>query len=95
MLSIVSESNGDVVHIHGDLAGLEALEQALRRVREQVAAGVCEDNHLFSNSWGGKDLTETMLESERETGARQVQHLKLFGWTDEWSVKHGLSPNAR
>lgn len=91
MLSIVSEPNGDVVHIHGDIAGLEALELALRRLREQVAAGVCEDDHFFSPPWGGKELTETMLESERQMGANQVHHLKLFGWTDEWSVKHGLA----
>lgn len=91
MLSIISDPAGNVVHIHGDLAGLEMLERAVAQLREVVASGGCQDSHLFSPAWGGGDLTETMLDQERSAGWAQVNHLKLFGWTEDWSVRHGLS----
>ena len=90
MLSIVSEREGDVVYIHADLAGLEVLERSLKRLRELVAQGECEHDHLFTESWGGHGLTETMLEKERSSGCKQVHHLQLYGWNDEWARKHGL-----
>jgi len=94
MLSIVSDPAGDVVHIHGDLAGLEVLERAVAQLKEIVAAGGCQDSHLFSASWGGSELTETMLEQEHSAGWTQVNHIKLFGWTQDWSARHGLSSDA-
>jgi len=91
MLSIVVEPAGDAVYVHADLAGLEALERAVSALRQRVAAGHCEDSHLFTPAWGGNELTESMLSQERSSGCSQVHHLKFFGWTDEWSRKHGLA----
>lgn len=91
MLSIVVEPAGDVVYVHADLAGLEALERAVSALRKRVASGDCEDSHLFTPAWGGKELTESMLSQERSSGCIQVHHLKLFGWTDGWSENHGLA----
>jgi len=94
MLSIVAEPAGDVVYLHADLAGLEALEHAISSLRQRVANGECEDSHLFSQAWGGGDLMETMLSQEQSSGCTQVHHLKFYGWTDEWAHKHGLSKDA-
>ena len=94
MLSIVTDAAGDVVYVHGDLQGLEALEHAIAALRRQVENGECEDSHLFAPSWGGSDLTESMLLQEQSSGCKQVHHLKLYGWTDEWAHKHGLSKDA-
>ena len=94
MLSIVAESTGDVVYIHADLAGLEALERAISALRQRVKNGECEDSHLFTEAWGGDDLTESMLSQEQSSGCTQVHHLKLYGWTSEWAVKHSLSQGA-
>ena len=94
MLSIVAEQSGDVVYLHADLAGLEALEKAISSLRQRVGKGECEDSHLFSESWGGAELTESMLLQEQSSGCRQVHHLKLYGWTLDWAHKHGLSKDA-
>jgi hypothetical protein len=94
MLSIAAEPTSDVVYLHADLAGLEALERAISSLRQRVANGECEDRHLFSQAWGGGELTETMLSQEQSSGCKQVHHLKLYGWTDEWAHKHGLAKGA-
>ena len=31
-----------------------------------------------------------MLAQEREKGCKQVHHVKIYGWTDEWASKLGL-----
>jgi len=94
MLSVVANPEGDVLHIHGDVAGLLRLEREVRRLRELAERGECEDGHLLSESWGAGDLTETMLSNEQVNGWRQVHHVKVFGWSAEWSNRHGLSPTA-
>jgi len=83
-----------VLHIHGDAAGLLSLEREVRRLRELAERGECEDAHLFSEAWGGGELAQIMLENERSAEWRQVHHLKLFGWSAEWSERHGLSASA-
>lgn len=90
MLSVVSGPGGDVVYIHADLEGLEALERSISALRRHVAEGRCEHDHFFTEAWGGSELSATMLEQERTDRCRQVHHLKLYGWTEEWSEKHGL-----
>lgn len=94
MLSVVTEQDGDVVYVHADLEGLETLERSISALRRRVAQGECEHDHFFTETWGGSELTETMLPQERTDGCKQVHHLKLYGWSDEWSKKHGLQPSA-
>lgn len=94
MLSVVVEPDGDVVYVHADLEGLEALERSISALRRHVAQGECEHEHFFSAAWGGSELTETMLEHERTDGCTQAHHFKLCGWTEEWAVKHGLLPST-
>jgi len=94
MLSVVADPNGDVVYVHADLDGLEVLERSISALRRHVAQGDCQHDHFFTVAWGGSELTETMLNQERTDGCKQVHHLKLYGWPDEWSKKYGLLPNA-
>ena len=50
----------------------------------------CEHDHFFTQSWGGSDLTESMLEREQKDGCEQVHHVKMYAWTEEWKNKHKL-----
>jgi hypothetical protein len=90
MISIVTSAEGDIVHVHADKQGLSLLERAVAQLRLSAEKGDCGHEHLFSASWGGRELSETALGEERLAGYRQVHHLKLFGWTDEWARRHEL-----
>lgn len=90
MLSIVTEPNGDVVYVHADSAGIVELEAAVARLKKRLLAGDCPHDHLMSASWGGGELSETMLAEEQGKGCRQVHHITLYGWNEEWARKHGL-----
>jgi hypothetical protein len=90
MLSVATEATGDMVYIHADLAGIEALQKALSVIKQRLELGECAHDHLSSLAWGGRDLTESMLTNERSSGCKQVHHIKLYGWTGEWVQKHGL-----
>ena len=90
MLSIITSKDGDVVHVHADQDGLNRLANIVARLQKQLAEGACEDAHLFSESWGTGELTESMLSQEAEHQFHQVHHLKFHSWTEEWRIKHGL-----
>jgi Immunity protein 32 len=94
MLSIVTDKDGDVVYMHADKSGLEKMQRVVARLLKHLEDDDCEHDHLFSESWAGDELSETMLDQERQTGCKQVSHLKVYGWTDEWAVKHGLKASA-
>jgi hypothetical protein len=90
LLSVVAEKSGDVVHIHTDELGLERLARVIDDLRAKLRAGECDHDHLFTEAWAGGELTETMLAQDRESGATQVHHVKIYAWTSEWKAKHGL-----
>ena len=90
LLSVVTEKGGDIVHIHGDEVGLERLARIIEAVREELRRGECGHDHLRTAAWAGSELTESMLAQEREAGATQVHHVKVYGWNPEWKRKHGL-----
>lgn len=90
MLSVVTEPDGDVVCIHADASGVEQLEKLVAYLKRELQTGECPHDHLHSESWGGTDLTETMLSQEKAKGCKQVHHVKVYGWTNEWASKHGL-----
>jgi hypothetical protein len=95
LLSVVTEPGGDVVYIHADHAGLEALRASIDRLLECFNQNDCHHEHLFSPDWAGWDLSTTMLEQEREAGCKTVHHIKIYAWDDEWKRKHGLWPDLR
>lgn len=90
MLSVVTEPDGDVVYVHADAAGVVQLEELVAYLKKKIEAGECPHDHLRSESWAGSELTETMLAQEKIKGCKQVHHVKVYGWTDEWASKHGL-----
>jgi len=90
LLSVVTSSDGDIVYIHTDYAGLEKLSSVIDRLKEELRQGNSDHDHLFSEEWGGSDLTLSMLETEQRENCRQVHHVKIYSWTDEWIEKYHL-----
>lgn len=90
MLSIICGRDGDVVYIHADSDGLAELVKTIQHLKRHLVNNECEHAHLFTSSWGGGQLDETMLQSEKDSDCKQVHHLKIYGWTTEWATKHEL-----
>jgi hypothetical protein len=90
VLSAVAEPEGDVIYIHADAAGVAMLEKVVAHLKKGLGDGDCPHDHLMSLSWGGNELTESMLAQERAKGCKQVHHVKVYGWTDEWASRHEL-----
>lgn len=88
LLSFVA--SGQYVAIHADLAGLTMFIDELEGLREQLEENDCPHTHLFALSTTSSELTQTKLDSERQ--ADTVLHVKIYGWNEEWAVKHGLKP---
>lgn len=86
ILSFATDSRGDQVFIHADVAGLDHLIRSLTYIREKVAGGTCEHDHMMTDAWGGNELTEKVTDADAHT----VHHVKIYGWTPEWIQKHGL-----
>jgi len=90
LLSFVTSDCGRMVSIHADLSGLSLLIEQLTTLRDLVSEGDCPHTHLFS--WAGDDeLTKSKLENQSQE-VNIVDHVKIYGWNDEWAVKHGLRP---
>jgi hypothetical protein len=88
LLSFVTDDSGGMVSIHMDLNGADRLIETLSELRDSLLKNDCPHDHLFSDD----GLTMTMLATqENETNA--VGHVKIYGWNDEWAVKHGLRPH--
>ena len=90
LLSVVANQDGTMISVHADLRGLDFLINSLSLLRRLVAEGRCEDLHLFSDSALGGELSRTKLVAEVETTI--VEHLKVYGWTEEWATNHKLLP---
>jgi hypothetical protein len=90
LLSLSSSPDGDEVNLHADSEGLAILIEQLKSLKNALESDEAPHSHLMSESWGMNDLTESMLNSERKDGCRQVQHIKLYAWSKEWKTKHDL-----
>ncbi len=91
LLSFVTDSDGGYLAVHADLAGVTMLIDELEFLREQLAQNDCPHIHLFSTDSVGKELTTTKLGSDKGED-NVVHHVKVYGWNEEWAVKHGLKP---
>lgn len=89
LLSVVSNSDGDMVSIHLDLKGVENLIAELESLKDVLLKNENEHTHLFSEDWGGYHLTTTKLEHQ-EVEVNQVHHVKIYAWNDEWKHKYKL-----
>ncbi|AAQ58916.1 Imm32 family immunity protein [Chromobacterium violaceum] len=90
LLSICSSETGDSVHMHANLQGLIILQDAIINLQRKLLADQSDHEHFRSADWAGYELTTSMLESEYNSNCKQVHHLELFAWTDEWREKHKL-----
>ena len=88
ILSFATDKDCDQIFIHADVLGLDHLIRSLTHIRQKVAAGICEHDHMMTDAWGGNELTETVTDAD----AHIVHHVKIYGWTPEWVQQHGLRP---
>jgi hypothetical protein len=87
ILNLTRDKNG-VVHLHADRGGLSELITRLEKIKNKLEEGICEHDHLFTEEWGGDELSsKNGIIAE---GHDVVHHLKIFGWTSEWTEKHGF-----
>ncbi|MEM9411494.1 MAG: hypothetical protein AAGA30_10295 [Planctomycetota bacterium] len=87
LLSFVTDDSGRMVSIHMDLNGADRLIETLRELRDSMLENVCPHDHLFCDD----GLTMTMLATQPHE-KNTVGHVKIYGWNDEWAVKHRLRP---
>lgn len=91
VLSFITNSSGGYLAVHADLAGLTMLIDELESLREQLERNECPHTHLFSPEAAGDELTATKI-SEQEDEENIICHVKIYGWNEEWAVRHGLKP---
>ena len=93
LLSFVTDDSGSMVSIHMDLNGADRLIGVLEFIRKELKDNICEHDHLFGTETNGEDgLTLTKL-AEQESEKKSVFHVNVYGWNDEWAVKHKLRPH--
>jgi hypothetical protein len=85
VLAFVRGEEGELF-MHADAKGLAALIGALERLKKKAEEGVCDHDHLKTESWAGAELSEKKGLERGEL----IHHLKLYGWTDEWATRHGF-----
>jgi len=89
LLALVADPDDGQVHLHADLGGVDFLIGELEKIKKQLLAEECPHTHLFSEEWGGGELSvSTMLDNRQ---GLPVHHLKVFGWNEEWVEKHGFT----
>ena len=76
LLSVEIDSEGKQVFIHGNPDGLELLSRALSRIAGKARSGDCDHEHLFSDNWGGWELS---TEPQGEVGV-VADHVKIYAW---------------
>jgi hypothetical protein len=89
LLSFVTDATGKVVSVHADIHGVEFLIDELENLRSQLLVNDCPHTHLFSPECGGDELTMTKL-NDQPAETNVVCHVKIYGWNEEWSRRHGL-----
>lgn len=89
LLSFAVNEECTMISLHADIGRLNLMIDSLVRLRDLVAAGKCEDLHFFADEALGGELTSTML-TDSASEARVAQHVKVYGWTEEWAKRHGL-----
>jgi hypothetical protein len=75
-LTIEKESE-DVIHIHANKKGLQFLKSEIEYL---LSSDSNNHTHLFTESWGGSELTEELPHSNQ---TNIVHHIKLFKWNDD------------
>lgn len=74
LLTFELSEQKDEVHICTDITGLDSLIQQLTRLREKMKTEESEHCHLFTEEWGGFELS-----SESQIG-EIINHVKVISW---------------
>lgn len=93
LLSFVTDVTGTYLSIHADLNGVNFLIEELQQLRESLEANDCPHTHLFSSESFGV-LTSAKLD-EQKLEFQTVEHVKIYGWNQEWAVRHRLKRERR
>jgi hypothetical protein len=91
LLSFVTNDSGTFLSIHADLNGISALIDALNELKMQLAQDDCPHTHLWPRRGYGPYLTTSKLDSQ-DGEDNVIQQVKIYGWNEEWAVRHGLRP---
>lgn len=75
--------------MHADLAGITMLIDELELLRQQLEKNDCPHTHLSSPEAAGDELTSTKI-ADQEHENNIVCHVKIYGWNEEWAVRHRL-----
>ena len=76
-LLTIEKVDDDEIYIHANKKGLQLLKQEIENLLSKDST---DHTHLFTESWGGNELTEK-LPHVTKTGI--INHLKIFKWNDE------------
>lgn len=60
----------------------------LESLREQLEMNDCPHTHLFGITPNDKLSTTKLADQEDEVNI--VQHVKIYGWNEEWARRHSL-----
>ena len=91
LLSFIVSKDRDELSVHADSDGLRILEREIRRARQSLESGKSEHFHLFTENWAPDgELTGSMPSENESDGAKAIQHLKFYAWTQEWKKKNEL-----
>lgn len=86
VLCFVADGEGQLF-IHADAAGLDLLLRSLGHLRKRIDENDCDHDHLMTKSWGSHELTEV---PPRGQEGQIIHHVKVYGWTEEWTRRHGM-----
>jgi hypothetical protein len=87
VLSFATDKDGDQLFIYANAKGLDHLIRSLMHIRKKLDEDYCDHDHLMTDAWAGSELSERSMAE----GVHLIHHVKIYGWTQDWSKKHGLS----
>ena len=88
LLAFVLSEEHDQIFLHVDKDGIEILMRSLERLKKHLEKGELEHEHLFSEDWGGWELS---VSDQVDKGkGKPIHHVKIYGWTDEWADTNGF-----
>ncbi|MEX2113924.1 MAG: Imm32 family immunity protein [Pirellulales bacterium] len=89
LLSFVTNTSGDYLAIHADLAGIDLLIRELGLLRHALLQDQVEHTHLQYIDVPGDELSPTKLENQPDE-VNVVTHVKIYAWNDHWARHHKL-----
>lgn len=85
-LSFSIDAAGNQLFIHANAGGLDRLIRSLNHLRGELAQGVSDHDHLWTEAWAGNELSRPPLSD----GERAIEHVKIWAWTPEKIHEHHL-----